>query len=195
MTITLRKMFTAALLLAPLVAYAGTSVDARPRPLSGDPTKDGINVLSHVSLAGESAGGMLTAVKWRKHYLYVELATRPVLLEIDVSDAARPAIVGELPLAKGDNHVGVVVGNTMLVTDSEDAAAPKPPRSVKVINFTEAANPKIVREFANVTGFLRDASRGLVYVFNDAGLWVLRETPAPDEELQRQYDHDVLYNH
>jgi hypothetical protein len=150
-----------------------------------------------VSLAGEAAGRMLTAVHWRKHYLYVELATRPVLLEIDVSDAARPAIVGELPLAKGDPdaHVGLVVGSTMLVTDSEDTAASKPPRSVKVINFAEAANPKVVREFANVTGFLRDADRGLVYVFNDAGLWVLRETPAPDDELQRQYDHDVLYNH
>jgi hypothetical protein len=138
---------------------------------------------------------MLTAVHWRKQYLYVELSTRPVLLEIDVSDAAKPAIVGELPLARGDTHVGMVVGNTMLVTDSEDVAAPKPPRSVKVINFAEAANPKVVREFANVTGFLRDANRGLVYVFNDAGLWVLREAPAPDEELQRQYDHDVLYNH
>jgi hypothetical protein len=194
-TIALRNTLMAALLMAPLLAHAGTSVDARPRPLSGDQTKDGINLLSHVSLAGESAGRMLTALHWRKHYLYVELATRPVLLEIDVSDAARPAIVGELPLAKGDTHVGVVVGNTMLVTDSEDAAAPKPPRSVKVINFAEAANPKVVREFANVTGFLRDANRGLVYVFNDAGLWVLRETPAPDEEIQRQYDRDVLYNH
>jgi hypothetical protein len=195
MTIPPRNTLTAALFMAPLLAYAGSSVDARPRSLSGDQTKDGINVLSHVSLAGESAGRMLTAVHWRKHYLYVELATRPVLLEIDVSDAAKPAIVGELPLAKGDTYVGVVVGNTMLVTDSEDTAVPKPPRSVKVINFAQAANPTVVREFANVTGFLRDANRGLVYVFNDAGLWVLRETPARDEELQRQYDHDVLSNH
>jgi hypothetical protein len=194
-TITPRNTLTATLLMVPLLGYAGSSVDAGPRSLSGDRTKDGINVLSHISLAGESAGRMLTAVHWRKQYLYVELSTRPVLLEIDVSDAAKPAIVGELPLAKGDTHVGMVVGNTMLVTDSEDVAAPKPPRSVKVINFAEAANPKVVREFANVTGFLRDANRGLVYVFNDAGLWVLREAPAPDEELQRQYDHDVLYNH
>ena len=194
-TFATRNTLAAAFLMAPLLAYAGTSVDARTRSLPGDQAKDGINVLSHVSLAGESAGRMLTAMHWRKHYLYVELATRPVLLEIDVSDAAKPAIVGELPLAKGDTHVGVVVGNTMLVTDSEDVAAAKPPRSVKVINFAEAANPKVVREFANVTGFLRDAGRGLVYVFNDAGLWVLRETPAPDDELQRQYDHDVLYNH
>lgn len=186
-----RSVLAAALLMAPLAAVAGSSVDAR----SANQTKDGISVVSHVSLAGESAGRMVTSVYWRKQYLYVELATRPVMLEVDVSDAARPAIVGELPLAKGDTHVGMVVGNTMLVTDSEDAAAPKPPRSVKVINFAEAANPKVVREFANVTGFLRDANRGLVYVFNDAGLWVLRETPAPDQELQKQYDRDLLYNH
>src|SRR5271156_1621900 len=118
MTNTPRNILTAALLMAPLLANAGSSVDARSQSFSGDRAKDGINVLSHVSLPGESAGRMLTAVHWRKQYLYVELATRPVLLEIDVSDAAKPAIVGELPLAKGDTHVGVVVGNTMLVTDS-----------------------------------------------------------------------------
>ena len=89
----------------------------------------------------------------------------------------------------------LVVGNSMLVTDSEDTAAQKTPRSVKVMNFAEAANPRVVQEFANVTGFLRDANRGLVYVFNNAGLWILRESPAPDEELQKQYEHDVLYNH
>jgi hypothetical protein len=184
-------------LMAPFLACAGTSVEARPRPLPGDQAKDGINVVSHLSLREESAGRLLTTVHWRKHYLYVELASRPVVLEIDVSDAARPAIVGELPLSKGgpDSHVDLVVGNSMLVTDSEDTAAQKTPRSVKVMNFAEAANPRVVQEFANVTGFLRDANRGLVYVFNNAGLWILRESPAPDEELQKQYEHDVLYNH
>jgi len=44
-------------LMAPFLACAGTSVEARPRPLPGDQAKDGINVVSHLSLREESAGG------------------------------------------------------------------------------------------------------------------------------------------
>jgi hypothetical protein len=41
---------------------------------------------------------------------------------------------------------------------------------------------------------LKDTSRGLIYLVNSDGLWVLRLEPAADIQLQKAYEHYVLYN-
>jgi hypothetical protein len=38
---------------------------------------------------------------------------------------------------------------------------------------------------------LKDTSRGLIYLVNSDGLWVLRVESAADIELQKEYGHYV----
>ena len=44
----------------------------------------------------------------------------------------------------------------------------------------------MARQFSGVTSMLKDTSRGLVYLANAEGLWVLRLDPAADAELQKE---------
>jgi hypothetical protein len=86
----------------------------------------------------------------------------------------------------------VVVGNAVLLADTQPAT--HVPSSISIMSFANPADPKIVRQFKNVTGFLIDSRRGLIYVVNSEGLWILRENPGRDLELEKQYDHELLYN-
>jgi hypothetical protein len=63
-----------------------------------------------------------------------------------------------------------------------------------LVSFADPAHPKVVRQFSGVTCLLKDSARSLIYLTNGEGLWVLRESPATDIELQKQYEHDVIYN-
>ena len=62
------------------------------------------------------------------------------------------------------------------------------------MSFANPADPKIVRQFTKVTGFLIDSRRGLVYVVNNEGLWILIGNPGRDLELEKQYEHELMYN-
>ena len=42
---------------------------------------------------------------------------------------------------------------------------------------------------------LEDSSRGLIYLANTEGLWVLRPVPATDTELEKEYEEYILYSH
>lgn len=48
-----------------------------------------------------------------------------------------------------------------------------------------------VRKFKNVSALRTDEGRGPIYVVNQDGLWILREKPAPDKELEREYSEYV----
>ena len=156
---------------------------------------NGVEVIGHVAFQqGDTAKHLLPYAQGRKSYLYVQLASRPALVAIDVTHAAKPAVASEVALPAGTG--GVVVGNSALLPETEDGGSGATPRSVTVMNLADAAHPKVVRQFDNVSGFLKDQARGLIYVVNDDGLWILHAAPSPDEQLlQRQYAHDVIYAH
>jgi hypothetical protein len=117
-----------------------------------------------------------------------------VLLRVDVTDAAKPRMLGELPLSgTAGAHLDTVVGDAVMLTDAGPAPV-RVPRSVQLMSFADPSHPKLVREFVNVTGFLKDDARGLVYLFNDTGLWILQQRSGPDLELLEQYQREVFYN-
>jgi hypothetical protein len=65
---------------------------------------------------------------------------------------------------------------------------------VTILSFADPEHPAVARQFLGVTSMLKDTSRGLIYLVNSDGLWVLRVEPAADIELQKEYEHYVLYN-
>jgi len=67
-------------------------------------------------------------------------------------------------------------------------------QTVTVLSFADPEHPTVARQFSGVTFMLKDASRGLIYLVNSDGLWVLRVEPATDIQLQKEYEHYVLYN-
>jgi hypothetical protein len=107
---------------------------------------------------------------------------------IDVTDPSAPKLARELAAS---GHLHAVVGSVALTTSTQ---LPGGPETVTITSFADPAHPKMLRQFLHVTGLVRDGSRGLIYLANDEGLFILRESPTTDIDLQRQYEHDVIYN-
>ena len=61
------------------------------------------------------------------------------------------------------------------------------------MDFSDPKNPKVVREFSAVTAMSRDERRGLIYIADGDGIWVLQQHLATDPEVEKAYDNYVRY--
>jgi hypothetical protein len=177
---------------------AGLLINGGPRALAArkPSTKatvqndDRIEVIGHIAFDGTGVTQVTTGEHWRKNYLYLNSVGK--ITVVDVTDGGRPNITSEYRHALPAAQVQVVVGNAVLLADAQPPT--HVPSSISILSFANPADPKIVRQFTNVTGFLIDSRRGLIYVVNNEGLWILSENPGRDLELEKQYDHELMYN-
>ena len=63
------------------------------------------------------------------------------------------------------------------------------------MDFSDPGTPKVAREFTGVTAMSRDDRRGLIFVANAEGIWILRQRLAEDPEVEKAYAKYVLYSH
>jgi hypothetical protein len=176
-----------------LLMNGGSRALARkPSTKTAPQTNDEIEVVGHMALDGTVVTQITMGQHWRKNYVYLNSAEK--ITVIDVTDVVRPSITSEYhhPLPANESQVHVIVGNAALVATAPPAMYV--PSSISIVSFSNPAAPKVVRQFTKVTGFLIDSRRGLIYVVNNEGLWILYEKPGRDLELEKQYDHDLMYN-
>jgi hypothetical protein len=189
-----RSYAVSALIIAELFIHGGSPALARKSARAPEPNNDRIEVIGHVALDGTGVTGVLTAEHWRKNYLYLNSAGK--ITVVDVTDITTPKIESEYRYSLQDERpqVEVVVGNAALLADVQPAST-NIPRSISIMSFADPAKPTLVRQFTGITGYLIDGRRGLIYIVNNEGVWVLNQKPARDVELEKQYAHDVIYNH
>ncbi len=177
-------------IIAGLLINGGPRVLARKALAKDAPqNNDQIEVISHIPFDGAGVTQLTTGEHWRRNYLYLNSAGK--ITVVDVTNGARPSITSEYhhtPAAQ----VQVVVGSAALLGDTQPAT--HVPSSISVMSFANPAEPTVVRQFTKVTGFLIDSRRGLIYIVNNEGLWILNEKPGRDLELEKQYDHELMYN-
>jgi hypothetical protein len=104
-------------------------------------------------------------------------------------------ILGDVSYASGSgtDRLTAVAGTAALVTSAPPAAASAPPpQAIRIMDFSDPRNPKIAREFTGVTAMSRD-DRGLTFLANSDGIWILRQRLAEDPELDKAYANYVLY--
>jgi hypothetical protein len=178
-------------IIAGLLTNGGSRALARkPSTKATVQNDDKIEVIGHIAFDGTGVNQVTTGEHWRKNYLYLNSVGK--ITVVDVTNGGRPSITSEYRYSLLAAQVQVVVGNSALLADAQPA--PHVPSSISILSFANPADPKIVRQFTNVTGLLIDSRRGLIYVVNNEGLWILRENPGRDLELEKQYDHDLMYN-
>ena len=90
--------------------------------------------------------------------------------------------------------LALIAGTAALVT-SDPAASPAPaaPQTIRIMDFSDPHSPKVARVFAGVTAMSRDESRGLIFVANADGIWILHQRLAQDPEVEKAYANYVLY--
>lgn len=179
---------------APLIAGEGAG--------SALPVPDRIVVIAHTPLSPGVVTELTTGSHWGKDYLYVDRGLAAPVTILNVTNPAAPTKAGELDVPKQDagGDLSTVTGNVALV-DSSQASPTQPTlkRTVTVLSFADPEHPTVARHFSGVTAMLKDNQRGLIYLANSDGLWVLRVITAPDiqrdNQEEKRYLHHVLYDH
>ena len=181
------SILAAALMASPLIAGSDGAT-----PPGG---ADRIDVIAQVPLLGEPVVQITAGTHWRRNFVYLRHGPPgDAIIVLDVTDPIVPKAVGSLdapaPEALGD--ITAVLGTAVLVASP---TSPQPPQTITILNFADPEHPKVVRQFSGVTAQFKDIGRGLIYLTDSKTLWVLHLDPATDTELEKHYEHHVLYSH
>lgn len=136
-------------------------------------------VVAHLALSGTPTQ-MFLQQQGRKEYLYVQQRGQKGFTVINVSRPKRPSVVSNVP-----RENIAVLGPGLAITEEpqtnscQDSAncagsgVTTAPLSVKVLDVSDPSHPRTVETFTGVTSIVTDDARGLVYVANREGIWVL----------------------
>ncbi len=84
--------------------------------------------------------------------------------------APNPATAGSVQMVSPD----VAIAQAPEKTPETLTSSNHPTETVRILDFSDPRNPKVLQEFNEVTSLLPDGGHGLIYLTNNEGLWVLR---------------------
>ncbi len=188
--------FAGSMLLGVLVG--GSVAQARDKAkVPPPPPKDEIQVVGHIPLIGGPVTRFQSTQHYSSYYLYAEHDAGKSLTLIDVTKAARPVVLTDVSNAAGSGSENLlVVAGTAALVNSEPATPPSAaaaPQTLRIMDFSDPAHPTVAREFAGVTAIGRSESRGLIFVANGDGIWILQQHLAEDPEMVKAYDDYIRY--
>ncbi len=175
--------------IALCLAIAASAALARTKDKPAE--KDSFDLVGHLALDGKGVTSAVITSHFSRSYLYTESSAAHTVTVIDTTDAARPKLLSSV---SGSGSLLTAAGDVALIS-SESRTAVSAARTISIVDFSDKSNPKVVREFAGVTSITSDDRRGLVFLTNGEGLWILRRNQPLDPEIQERYAHDVVYNH
>jgi hypothetical protein len=169
------------------------SAKSKTKPPVAPP--DQIDILANVPVTGGPITRFTMTQHYSRSYLYLEHASHSLTL-VDVTDARHPTVVANFDLpAAGSATVLTAAGDAALISSGSPTPNSVTEKTMTIVSFADRTHPQTIRQFAKVTCTALDDNRGLVFVANDEGLWILHRNPAEDPEVQERYAREVLYNH
>ena len=159
-----------------------------------DPSQDEIRVVAHVEVPGGLAvTRFLTTQHYRRNYLYAEHAAGQPVTLIDVTTVQKPAVLANVSSPEGsDFKLVAVTGNAALASSEQDASPAATPQTFRIMSFADPLHPAVRQEFAGVTAMAKDEKRGLIYLANPQGVWILEQRYAPDPQAEKEWEHMML---
>jgi hypothetical protein len=170
--------------------------DKKKKSPQKDP-QDAIEVVGHVPPVGGSVTRFLSTQHYSSYYLYVEHDDGKIVTLIDVSKTTQPMVLADIPSAPngGSGSLFAVTGTAALITEQPANPPALSPQTIRIMDFSDPKRPKVAREFAAVTAISRDDQRGLIFLANPEGIWILHQSFALDPEVEKEYARHVLYDH
>lgn len=166
------------------VSFAVAGVLAASVIANTKPTGVPAQVVGHLALADAPGSEMLLQNKGDKHYLYVQKAskqgftvinvTRPSIPEL-VSSSGASSTAGTLEMAGPDVAIAEVPDKNAkgVIRNTQN-----PTETINILDISDPEHPKVIQTFKGVTSILQDPGRGLIYLANNDGLWILRHPRA-----------------
>ena len=177
-----------------IVAAAGVcqlAAKDKPKP-KGASSQDQIVVSSHLSVSGGPILRFVATQHYDRSYVYAERGSGQPVTLIDVTRPAQPVIVSQLDAASGTTNLVAVAGTAALSSDTPAEAAKAPAQTIRLMDFSDPASPKVTRQFDGVTAVER-LSNGLILLANSEGVWVLSQHLAEDPKAEERYARQVIY--
>jgi hypothetical protein len=178
-----------------MIAPFGGAKDKKPKTPPPAP-KDEIQVLGHILLTDGPVKRFFATQHYSSFYLYAEHETGGKVTLIDVTKTNDPVVLAEvayMPNA-GSGSLSIVAGTAALVSsESVASTTAQPAQTIRIMDFSDPKNPKVAREFTGVTAMSRDAGRGLIFLANGDGIWILHQHLAEDPEEDKAYANYVVY--
>jgi hypothetical protein len=180
-------------LLAGFLAVAPATEAKNKRAVSSP--KDEIEVAGHIAVSGGPVRSFLATQHYNSFYLYAQRGAGNSVTLIDVTKTDQPAVLGEIASASTPGSTLAVVAGTsaLAVSETSQQSAVSSSQTIRIMDYSDPKNPKVAREFDGVTAVSRDDSRGLIFVANTDGIWILRKHFAQDPKADETYEHYVLY--
>jgi len=180
-----RELRANARIRSAMIVSAAVVLVSAPRLVANTkPTEVPAKVIAHLPLQEPSGSEMLLQSKGDKQFLYVQKSSKQGFMVVDVTKPQRPSLVGtstgsgeatagKLQLAGPDVGLAEIPDkNSKGVIRSTD----NPTETVKILDLSDPAHPKVLQTFTEVTSILQDSGRGLIYLANNEGLWILNYT-------------------
>ena len=145
------------------------------------PTEVPAKVIAHLTLQEAPGSEMLLQTRGDKQYLYVQKASKDGFTVVDVTKPVAPSLLNRTA-ASNDATAGrlEMVGPDVALAEVPDKSSKgvirssdNPTETVKILDLSDPAHPKVLQTFKGVTSTLQDPGRGLIYLANNEGLWIL----------------------
>jgi hypothetical protein len=151
--------------------------------------QDRITVEGHIAVGNGPVTGFVTTAHHSSTWVYAEHEQGKGATLIDLTRPAHPKVVSEIAsdtLLSVNGTTGITVGAQFV------APVAAPPKTIRVMDFSDPKNPKVTRQFDGVTSIGR-IGRGLILLANPEGVWILSEHLADDPEVDARYARKVVY--
>lgn len=174
-----RVAFQTFLLMSLLLLF--TALAFSSEPAASKPTDVPATVIAHLPLPQPTGAEMLLQKENGKQYLYVQQASKQGFMIVEVTKPDLPNLLKRTAQQsqQTSGHLEMVSPDVAIAEAPEKSATTvtstkNPTETVRLLDLSDPANPKTLETFNRVTSILPDGGRGLIYLTNDQGLWVLR---------------------
>jgi len=187
----LRGPLTPALILASLCSSDAVAKDKHRRP----DNVDQIVIDAHLTVAGGPITRFIATRHYNRLYVYAEREAGQNITLLDVTQPAKPRVLSEVvafPAQSGAVNLLTVAGTAALSSDVKTEAKPAAPQTLRLMDFSDPANPKVSKQFDGVTA-VENIGGGVILLANADGIWILSQKFAEDPEEDRRYAEKVIY--
>jgi hypothetical protein len=140
-------------------------------------------VIAHLPLSG-GARQMFSQQEGDRQFLYVQQSPQQGVTVIDITKPERPKIVNQAPLENltlvsfglalsETPENSATVGTSIATENAEDPRGSGVLETVRVLDVSDPAHPRTVRNFDGVTSVLQDSARNLLFVADGDGVWIV----------------------
>src|SRR5580704_4115589 len=183
---TRKRLYLATLIYSLLASSASAQPKTKKAKPASKDAQDTIEVVGHVPLSNGPVRRFFTTQHYSGNYLYAERDSGKGVTLIDVSKVSKPVVLSDMAWQSdgGSGSLFAVTGTAAVVTEEQtETTAVAKPQTIRIMDFSDPLHPQVAHEFTGVTAIGRDERRGLFFIANADGVWILRQILAYDPEM------------